>query len=67
MNRYLMNQHPEFDTAIHVYTEDEVVEIFGEMGSAKLAEGEVVFGRDGGLWADMAAAAADRIQENLEG
>ena len=67
MTRYLMNEHPEHGTAIHVYTEDEVAEIFGEVGSAKLAEGEVIFGRDGGLWADMAATAAERIRDELEG
>lgn len=67
MNRYLMKQHPEYDSAIHVYTEDEVSEIFGERGSAQLAEGEVIFGHDGGLWVDMAAAASDRIEAHLEG
>ncbi len=67
MHRYLMHKHPDHDTAIHVYTEDEVVEIFGERASAALAEGEAIFGRDGGLWADMAAAAEDRIEAILEG
>ncbi|HMT45504.1 MAG TPA: hypothetical protein PKE59_00150 [Novosphingobium sp.] len=67
MNRYLMLEHPETGTEIHAYTEDEVVEIFGELGSAKLAEGEVIFGREGGLWADMGAAAKDKIEAELLG
>lgn len=65
-NRYIYTESPTHGPDILIYTEDEVVEMFGERGSAQLAEGETIF-HGGNLYTDMVAAARNRLEETLEG
>lgn len=64
--RYILTQSPTHGETVLIYTENETVEMFGERGSAQLAEGETIF-MNGSLYTDMVTAARDRLEETLEG
>ena len=64
--RYILTDSPTHGEQVLTYSPNDMIEIFGERGSAQLAEGETIF-MNGSLYTDMVAAARDRMAETLEG